>query len=67
MCHSSNLAGPTSHLSSDSRRLAQRALACEISGDLDHAVALIRCLQRSDARPSPYPPGAPGGGARRIA
>jgi hypothetical protein len=66
MCHSSNLEGPTSHLSSDSRRLAQRALACEISGDLDHAVALIRCLQRSDARPSPYPPGTPGG-ARRIA
>jgi hypothetical protein len=33
----------------DGRVLAQRALACELSGDLEHAVALVRCLQRRGA------------------
>jgi hypothetical protein len=28
--------------------LAQRALACELTGDLDRAVALIRRLQHPD-------------------
>ena len=61
-----NVPGPMPCASPDRSGLAHCALACEISGDLDHAMALIRRLQRSDARPSPYPPGAPGG-ARRIA
>lgn len=32
----------------DRRALAQRALACELSGELELAVALIRRLQRPD-------------------
>jgi hypothetical protein len=30
----------------DARALAQRALACELCGELELAVALIRCLQQ---------------------
>lgn len=32
----------------DRRALAQRALACELSGELELAVALVRRLQRPD-------------------
>jgi hypothetical protein len=33
----------------DRSALAQRALACELAGELDRAVALVRCIRRRDA------------------
>jgi hypothetical protein len=45
----------------DRSALAQRALACELAGELDRAVALVRCIQRRDTLSaatggSPEPP-----------
>jgi len=44
----------------------QRALASEITGDLDHAVTLIRCLQRSGGSGYPAAPGPAARAERRI-
>jgi hypothetical protein len=65
MCDQGDVPGPSARKCSDGRRLVQRALACEITGDLDRAMALIRCLQRSGAcgYPAPRPTA---GGERRI-
>jgi hypothetical protein len=46
MCNLGNRPSPPP---CDDRVLAQHALACELSGDLEHAVALVRCLQRRGA------------------
>jgi hypothetical protein len=40
---------PAGRACQDRRALAQRALACELSGELELAVALVRRLQRPDA------------------
>ena len=67
MCDHSNVPAPTARACHEGRRLVQRALACEITGDLDHAMALIRCLQRSAAGGYPAAPRSTAGGERRSA
>jgi hypothetical protein len=66
MCDCNNVPGPTARACHERRSLAQRALACEITGDLDRAMTLIRCLQRSGAGGYPAAPRSTAGGERRI-
>jgi len=66
MCDQGNVPSPTAHACHEGRRLVQRALASEITGDLDHAVTLIRCLQRSGGSGYPAAPGPAARAERRI-